>query len=89
MSMTAFKPFSTSLQRYASPYDKVDTKHEDQVEHEKLEAHPDQVSTTSSVHQIFHEQGVEDREKDEDMLAGVWSDWVSISCLCPTKQVIG
>lgn len=85
MAMTALQPFSTSLQRYASPYDKVDTKHEDQVEHEKLEAHPDQVSSTSSVHQIFHEHGVPDKAKDEDMLAGVWSDWVSLFYHCSFK----
>lgn len=76
-AIATYKPFSTSLQRYASPYDHVDKKHEDQVEHEKLEAHPDQVSSTSSVHPIFHEQGVEEPEKDRDMLADVWSDWVS------------
>ena len=82
VAVTTFKPFSTSIQRYAGPFDHVDKKHEDVVEHEKLEAHPDQVSTTSSVHQIFHEQGVEDKEKDEDMLAGVWSDWVGHCCHC-------
>ena len=48
------------------------------MEHEKLEPHPEEVSTTSSVHQVFHEKGVEEGEKDEDMLAGVKADLVGI-----------
>ncbi len=47
------------------------------MEHEKIEPHPDEVSASSSVHQIFHEKGVEEEEKDEDMLAGVKADFVS------------
>ena len=43
---------------------------------------PEEVSPTSSVHQVFHEQGVEDQEKDEDMLAGVKADIVSLSYIC-------
>ena len=81
LGITVSKPFSASLQRYASTYDKIDKKHEDRVEHEKIQAHPEQVSSTSTVHQVFHEQGIEEPEKDEDMLAGVWSDWVSPSHL--------
>ena len=75
-----YKPFSVSLQRYAtqpgSPFDKIDSKHEEVVEHEKLEPHPEEVSTTSSVHEVFHEKGVEEGEKEEDMLAGVKADLV-------------
>ena len=47
------------------------------MEEEKLESHPEEVSVSSSIHQVFHEKGVEDAEKDEDMLAGVKSDLVS------------
>ena len=49
--------------------------------HEKLEPNPEEVSTTSSVHQVFHEKGVEEGEKDEDMLAGVKADLVGRSRL--------
>ena len=81
LALVPHKPFSTSLQRYAThpgtPYDKIDTKHEEEVEHEKLEVHPDEVSESSSVHQVFHEQGVEEEQPEEDMLAGVKSDLVS------------
>ena len=74
------KPLSTSLQRYAThpgnPFDKIDKKHEEVVEHEKLEINPEEVSATSSVHQVFHEKGVEEEPRDEDMLAGVKADLV-------------
>ena len=77
-----YKPFSVSLQRYATqpgnPFDKIDKKHEEVVEHEKLEPHPEEVSTTSSVHEVFHEKGVEEGEKEEDMLAGVKADLVGL-----------
>lgn len=76
LALTLHKPFSTSLQRYASPVDKIDKKHEDVVGNEVIESHPDEVSSTSSVHQVFHEKGVPDEEKDEDMLAGVKADLV-------------
>ena len=82
LALVLHKPFSTSLQRYAthpgSPYDKIDTKHEEEVEHENLEVHPEEVSESSSVHQVFHEKGVEEEQPDEDMLAGVKSDLVSL-----------
>ena len=77
LALTTFKPFTTSLQRYATA-DHIDIKHEKRVASEELEKHPDEVSSTSSVHQIFHEQGVEDqpKEKEDDMLAGVKHDLV-------------
>ena len=85
LALVPHKPFSTSLQRYSThpgnPFDKIDKKHEEAVEHEKIEAHPEEVSVSSSVHQVFHEKGVEEEEKDEDMLAGVKADLVSFSCL--------
>ena len=76
LSLAAYKPLSTSLVRRAGPYDKIDKKHEEKVEQEKIVPHPDQVSTTSSVHQVFHEQGVPDPDEDVDMLADVKSDLV-------------
>lgn len=78
LALTNYKPFTTSLQRYQIA-DHPDNKHDKDVAKTPLERHPEEVSTTSSVHQVFHEQGVEDegREKDEDMLAGVKHDLVS------------
>ena len=80
LALVPHKPFSTSLQRYSThpgnPFDKIDKKHEEALEHEKIEPHPEEVSATSSVHQIFQEKGVEEPEKDEDMLAGVKADLV-------------
>ena len=81
LSLTVHKPFGTALQRYATttsgdPYDHIDKKHEADVAKSELVPHPEEVSTTSSVHQIFHEKGVEETEKDDDMLAGVWQDLV-------------
>ena len=81
IALVPYKPFSTSLQRYSThpgnPLDKIDKKHEEAVEKEELEVHPEEVSKTSSVHQVFHEKGVQEHQADEDMLAGVWSDLVS------------
>ena len=79
--MAIRKPLSTSLQRYAtslsgSPYDTIDKKHEEAVEQDKIEPHPNEVTATSSVHQVFQEKGVEEAEKEEDMLAGVKEDLV-------------
>ncbi|KAL8719672.1 MAG: hypothetical protein Q9225_003347 [Loekoesia sp. 1 TL-2023] len=79
LALTAYRPLSTSLQRHAtttaaSPYDKVDKKHEQQVAKDELEPHPEEVGPTSSVHQVFHEKGVPEEEQDVDMLAGVYSD---------------
>ena len=85
LALVSHKPLSTFIQRYSthpsSPIDKIDKKHEEVVEHERLEVHPDQVSETSSVHEIFHEKGVPDEEKDVDMLAGIKSDLVGTRSL--------
>ena len=77
LALTTYKPFTISLQRYQIA-DHIDPKHEKQVARTPLEKHPEEVSTTSSVHQVFHEQGVEDsqKEKEDDMLAGVKHDLV-------------
>jgi len=85
LALTLHKPFSTSLQRYAAPTglghpsDKIDKKHEKDVSHEKLEPHPEEVSVYSSTHQTFSEKGVEEPERDEDMLAGIKADLVGLS----------
>ncbi|KAI4268668.1 MAG: hypothetical protein L6R35_006741 [Caloplaca aegaea] len=82
LALTAYRPLPTSLQRWASttsgpPFvepDKKELKHEKTVAKEELEPHPEEVNSASSVHQIFHEKGTPDEEKDEDMLAGVYAD---------------
>ena len=78
LGVARYRPLTTSLKRLDGPYDKIDKKHEDKVEQEKIIAHPDQVSSTSSVHQVFHEQGVPDQEQDVDMLAEFRSDMVRL-----------
>jgi len=72
------------LQRYATsvptgpgtPFDHIDKKHEGKVAKKPLEPHPDDVSPASSVRHVLGEEGVEDKEKDVDMLAGVKADLV-------------
>lgn len=77
------KPMVLSLARYATkPMDNIDSKHEQQLAKEKLEADPNTVSTTSSTHPLFGEVGTEEQEKDADMMAGVRQDLVSgLMCL--------
>lgn len=93
LALALQKPFSTSVQRYAThpgnPFDKIDKKHEQKVEHEVLEPEPEHVSSTSSVHQVFHEKATEEPEKDEDMLAGVKADLVGFSVVALDKTLIG
>ena len=77
-----YQQSSTALGRYASthpgtPFDHIDKKHEKDVAKVAIEPHPEDVSTLSSVRQVMHEEGVEDQERDVDMLAGVKSDLVS------------
>lgn len=85
LALATYRPLSTSLQRLASataPFDEPDKKelqHEKAVAKEELVPHPEEVSTDSSVHQLFHEKGTGDQEQEEDMLAGVYSDLVSQS----------
>ncbi|KAL8920145.1 MAG: hypothetical protein Q9172_004627 [Xanthocarpia lactea] len=77
-ALIVYRPLSTSLQRCAArpetPYDHIDQKHEKAIGKHELEPHPEEVSLASSVHQVFEEKGVPETEKDEDMLAGVYSD---------------
>ena len=83
VALTLCRPLSTSLQRYAThpgnPFDKIDKKHEEALEREELEQHPEEVSATSSTHHVFSEKGVEEREPDIDMLAGVKADLVGFT----------
>jgi hypothetical protein len=64
--------------RSSSKYEKPDTELEKKIGKEKLEAHPDLVSTTSSTHPLFNEIGTKDSEKDADMSAGIVADIVSM-----------
>lgn len=78
--LATLKPFSTSV-RYASsikPVDKINHKEENESGSAVIEAHPETVSLDSSVRQVFKEKGKEEQEDDEPMLAGVYSDWVSV-----------
>ncbi len=84
LSLTVHKPVTTALQRYAStipvgpgtPFDKIDKKAESKRANEPIDPDPDAVSIDSSVRHVFGEEGVEDKEKDTDMLAGVKADLV-------------
>lgn len=74
------KPFSNSV-RYVSsikPVDKINHKEEKESGSAVMEAHPETVSLDSSVRQVFREKDKEEPEDDEAMLAGVYSDWVSV-----------
>ena len=82
LALVLRKPLSTSLCRCSGPYDHPDYEREQKVGQRKLVPNPEEVSATSSVHQVFHEKGVEEEEKDEDMLAGVKADIVGLSCVC-------
>ena len=78
-SLGLYKPLSMTIQRHADApgISAVELKHEQEIAHRTLQAHPDEVSMNSSVHQLFHEKGEQIKEESEpDMLAGVWSDLV-------------
>lgn len=80
LELTVHKPWSRSLQRFAStakPVDEVDKKAEEKVANKVIQPHPEEVTVDSTVHQVFHEKGRPDEEEDVEMLAGVWSDIVS------------
>ena len=55
------------------PFDHVDLKAEDKFAHETLHAHPEQVSTGSSVRHVF-EHGQARQTDDPEMLAGIKAD---------------
>ncbi|TLD21662.1 hypothetical protein E2P81_ATG08250 [Venturia nashicola] len=64
--------------RSSSKYDKPDIKLEQKVGQEKIEAHPELVSTTSSTHAIFSELATKEPEKETDMSAGIVADLKTI-----------
>lgn len=78
-ALTPFKPVCRVLQRYASthtPYDHIDKRQEEGIAKMPLEQHPEAVSVDSTVRHVMREEGVENQERDIDMLAGVKSDLV-------------
>lgn len=78
LALTLHKPALTSLRRYATnTKDGVDAELEKKAAREKLQSNPKEVSLGSSVRQVFHEKGVEDPKKEEDMMAGIKADVVS------------
>jgi len=84
LALNPHKPISAALQRYATsvptgpgtPFDHIDKKTEGKVAKAVIEPHPSGVSPSSSVRHIVGEEGVEDKERDVDMLAGVKADLV-------------
>lgn len=84
LALNPHKPISAALQRYATsvptgsgtPFDHIDKKHEKKVAKSTIEPHPSDISSSSSVRHVLGEEGVEDKERDVDMLAGVKADLV-------------
>ena len=81
LALAPHKPVATALQRYASThpgtaFDHIDQKREDKIAKTEIPADPEAVSTDSSVRHVFSEEGVEEPEKETDMLAGVKQDLV-------------
>ncbi|KAI9673229.1 MAG: hypothetical protein M1817_003092 [Caeruleum heppii] len=90
----ALRPYQLtrlSLQRYAttptSPVDHVDAKRESRIAEKELSADPELVSTDSSVRHVFREEGVEQPERDIDMLAGIKSDLNTIKETFALREV--
>lgn len=97
LALALHKPATTALLRYATttPFDRVDQETEDKIMNTRLEAHPKEVSSGSSVRHVIHEEGSQEVEKDTDMLAGVRADLVRFLntigvvralILCDSKQ---
>jgi len=75
------KPMTLALARHVSqltPMDKINKEAESKLGAQKLEAHPDIVSSTSSTHALFSEVGTEEKQDDGDMMAGVKGDLKTI-----------
>lgn len=66
--LTSCRPLSLSVARR-----EIDRKHEKEISHTRLAAHPERVSSTSSVTPVLEAR----EEADTDMLAGIRSDIVS------------
>lgn len=77
-SISPFAPLQTTSRAHMSTKpplqpNKIDREHEKEVAQKKLEARPDEVSTTSSVRQIF-EKSQAPPENNPDMMADLKSD---------------
>jgi hypothetical protein len=81
------KTGSTTYIRHNGKYDKPDIKHEAKVAKEKLEAHPEAVSTTSSMHGLGSnrqpESSVATQEEQLHTHGGIYDDLVR-SCITET-----
>lgn len=73
-------PWGDSIRHASSikPVDKINPKEEKKSGSAMMEVHPETVSLDSSVRQVFKEKDKEEPEVEEEMLAGVYSDWVSV-----------
>lgn len=88
LSMTTYRRNTALVRSYASGAAPGTTRRadkEDAFRHKEVEANPALVSTHSSVHSAFEEVGVEEQEKDTDMMAGIRHDVVSIVCIDETR----
>ncbi|KAH6845759.1 hypothetical protein B0I37DRAFT_287499, partial [Chaetomium sp. MPI-CAGE-AT-0009] len=77
-AISPFAPLQTTFRAHMSTKpplqpNKIDREHEKEVAQKKLEARPDEVSTTSSVRQIF-EKSQAPPENNPDMMADLKSD---------------
>lgn len=81
LALATQQPIQKSLVRYASGGSKQiyaqSEEEEKSLQSQKVIAIPELVSTTSSVHNVTSEKGVEEGERDVDMMAGIKSDFVS------------
>lgn len=59
----------------------IDRQHEEEFGKKKLESHPDEVTTDSSVRPVISEigDGGKGKDNDVDMMAGIKSDIVSVT----------
>lgn len=80
VALAVHQPVRKSLVRYASGGSQIiygqDPEAEKSLQNQKIVAIPEEVSSTSSVHKAFEEKGVEPKEDDVDMMAGIRSDFV-------------
>ena len=87
LAIAPHKPLAVALQRYASThpgpgtaFDHIDQKREGKIAKTEIPVDPEAVSTDSSVRHVFTEEGVEEPERETDMLAGVKQDLVYTPC---------
>jgi len=82
LALAVQQPLRKSLVRYASGASQIvytqDAEYEKKLQNEKIVAIPEEVSVDSSVHKAFEEKGVEQKEDDVDMMAGIRSDFNTI-----------